>query len=56
MMDKYFVIIAMGLLGLAMLWNPPTKEAAPLLRDIILSLGSIATGTAIGYQIAKKEK
>ncbi len=55
-MDKHFVILAMTLLGLGVLWHPPTKEAAPLIRDIILSLGSIATGTAIGYQLGKREK
>ncbi len=57
MWDKYLVILAMTAIALFVLWHPPTKEAMPLLRDIVLSLGSIATGTALGYSLAlRKEK
>lgn len=53
MNDKVMVIIGLVILGVAVLYTIP-KDASSIIHDIILSLGSIATGYSLGVSRERK--
>ena len=53
--DKITVIFGLTILGIATLLTMPDK-AASVLHDIVLSLGSIATGYAVAQRKTSKRK